>query len=190
MAVGLFDRLKSRLGLSPEADEEYYEEDAFDEGDDSDDDPEGSSRRHLYRSPYGEETGHVRRIDRGPDLDRARDAGLRAVPSVEPSPAVTARPAAAPAQMNMYVCEPKSYSEAQVIGDRFKAGTPVIMNLTHTESAAAKRLFDFACGLTYGRDGTLQKIAERVFMLTPANVSVSAEDRRRLKDTGLFTFEG
>lgn len=86
----------------------------------------------------------------------------------------------------MHITEPKSFSEAQAIADRFKSGTPVIMNLTMTQPDLAKRLIDFASGLTYGLDGGLQKVSDKVFMLTPANVDVSAEDRRRLLDKGLF----
>ena len=92
-------------------------------------------------------------------------------------------------QVKMHIAEPKSYSEAQTIADRFKQGTPVIMNLTMTPPDVSKRLIDFASGLTYGLDGGLQRVSDRVFMLTPANVDVSAGEVRRLKDTGLFTLE-
>ncbi len=68
-------------------------------------------------------------------------------------------------------------------------GTPVIMNMSMTSPDVAKRMIDFASGLTYGLDGGLQKISDKVFMLTPANVDVSAGDMRRLRDTGLFSAE-
>jgi cell division inhibitor SepF len=86
----------------------------------------------------------------------------------------------------MHIVEPKSFSEAQSIGDKFKKGTPVILNLTMTSPDLAKRFIDFASGLTYGLDGGLQKVSDRVFMLSPHNVEVTDADRRRLRDTGLF----
>lgn len=174
--MGMWDRVKSRLGLS--SDDEYYEEDE-EYYEEEPPDAEAESRTRLYRTPA--EPSGVRRVSREPDVDRAREATLRAVPSVD-------GPAAA-AQVNVHICRPKSYGEAQGIGDRFKSGTPVIVDLTLTDSDLSKRLIDFASGLTYGLDGGLQKVSDRVFLLTPPNVSVSAEDRRRLKDTGLFTYD-
>jgi cell division inhibitor SepF len=91
--------------------------------------------------------------------------------------------------MKMHIVEPKSFTEAQSIADKFKQGTPVIMNMVSTSPDLAKRLLDFASGLTYGLDGGLQKVSDRVFMLTPHNVDVSDADRRRLRDTGLFSAE-
>lgn len=93
-------------------------------------------------------------------------------------------------QVKMHIVEPKSFTEAQSIADRFKQGTPVIMNLTMTAPDLSKRLIDFASGLTYGLDGGLQKVSDKVFMLTPANVDVSAGDMRRLRDKGLFSVDG
>jgi len=89
----------------------------------------------------------------------------------------------------MHIVEPKSFSEAQGIADRFKSGMPVIMNLSETSPDVAKRLLDFASGLMYGLDGGLQKVSDRVFMLTPANMDVSAVDRQRLKAQGLFPMD-
>jgi len=93
------------------------------------------------------------------------------------------------ANMKMHIVEPRSFTEAQSIADKFKQGTPVIMNMVSTSPDLAKRLLDFASGLTYGLDGGLQKVSDRVFMLTPHNVDVSDADRRRLRDTGLFSAE-
>ncbi len=89
--------------------------------------------------------------------------------------------------MKMHIVEPKSFTEAQGIADKFKQGTPVIMNMATTPPDLAKRLLDFASGLTYGLDGGLQKVSDKVFMLTPHNIEVSDADRRRLRDTGMFS---
>jgi cell division inhibitor SepF len=76
--------------------------------------------------------------------------------------------------------EPKRFNEARDVADRFKEGSAVIMNLQDTEDAIARRLVDFASGLVYGLDGKIELIANRVYLLTPADVEVSAEDREKL----------
>lgn len=89
-----------------------------------------------------------------------------------------------PAEVHLVV--PKSFNDAQQIADRFKAGVPVILNLQGAETDLAKRLIDFSSGLTYALDGGMQRVADKVFMLTPRNVEVSAEERARLLEKGFF----
>jgi cell division inhibitor SepF len=187
------------LGLEDDWDDEYYEEGSALHNHDDDDDDEAfaPSRRDSapYESPYGSgaHPGAVKRLDRGPDLERARSGSRDEAPrSSAPLRSVpTGVPAAAPAaaNMKMHIVEPKSFTEAQAIADKFKQGTPVIMNMSSTSPDLAKRLLDFASGLTYGLDGGLQKVSERVFMLTPHNVDVSDAERRRLRATGLFSVD-
>lgn len=81
---------------------------------------------------------------------------------------------------------PKSFNDAQQIGDKIKESVPVIINLQTADADLSKRLIDFASGLTYGLGGGMQRIAERVFLLTPRNVEVSAEERARLIEKGFF----
>ena len=81
---------------------------------------------------------------------------------------------------------PKSFNDAQQVADKFRDGIPVVLNLQSTESDLSKRLIDFTSGLTYGLDGGMQKIAEKVFMLTPRNVEISAEERASLIEKGFF----
>jgi cell division inhibitor SepF len=76
--------------------------------------------------------------------------------------------------------EPRRFNEAREIADRFKDGIPVIMNLQSTDDTIARRLVDFASGLVYGLDGKIEMVANRVYLLTPADVDVSAEDRERI----------
>ena len=183
--MGLWHTLKVRLGLEDDWDDEYYDDDEGYEDDAAFSEPAADQRREVpYQSPYGSgaNPASVRKLDRGPDLDRARGGGssLRSVPAGGAS--VT--PGAA--NMKMHIVEPKSFTEAQGIADKFKQGIPVIMNMAVTKPDLAKRLLDFASGLTYGLDGGLQKVSDKVFMLTPHNVDVSDADRRRLRDTGLF----
>jgi cell division inhibitor SepF len=89
-----------------------------------------------------------------------------------------------PARVHLVV--PRSFNDAQQIADRFKQGTPVIINLQSSEQELSKRLIDFASGLTYAMDGAMQRVADKVFLLTPRNVEVSAEERARLLEGGGF----
>jgi len=89
------------------------------------------------------------------------------------------RPVAAGAS-TIHKSEPKRFNEARDVADRFKEGAAVIMNLQSTEDATARRLVDFASGLVYGLDGKIELIANRVYLLSPADVEVSAEDREKL----------
>jgi cell division inhibitor SepF len=175
--MGFMHRVKVMLGLADEYDDEYEEEYAPSEDFEDEDEPAARS----YASPYGSESGAVRRISREPDLARARDAApLRAVPS--PGDMQASGP-----QVKIHTLEPRSFSEAQSIADKFKAGQPVIMNLTGTEPELSKRLLDFASGLTYALDGGLQKVSDKVFMLTPRNVDLSTAGQVRSRTAaGLF----
>jgi cell division inhibitor SepF len=82
--------------------------------------------------------------------------------------------------------EPKRFNEAREVADRFKDGTAVIMNLQGTEDSTARRLVDFASGLVYGLDGKIELVANRVYLLTPADVEVSAEERERIAGGGFY----
>jgi cell division inhibitor SepF len=81
---------------------------------------------------------------------------------------------------------PRSFNDAQQIADRFKESVPVILNLQGSDQELAKRLIDFASGLTYALDGGMQRVADKVFLLTPRNVEVSAEERARMLERGGF----
>ncbi len=81
---------------------------------------------------------------------------------------------------------PKSFNDAQKVADKLKADVPVIINLQTADSDLAKRLIDFSSGLTYALDGSMQRVADRVFLLTPAHVKVSAEDKASLMERGFF----
>lgn len=89
-------------------------------------------------------------------------------------------------QTKVHVVEPSSFNDAQIIGDKFKVSIPIILNLQNVEPETAKRILDFASGLTYGLNGGIQRVAEKVFLLTPSNVEVSAEEKIRLQQKGLF----
>jgi cell division inhibitor SepF len=88
--------------------------------------------------------------------------------------------------VRMHLVIPKSFNDAQQIADRFKDDIPVVLNLQSSDTDLSKRLIDFASGLTYALDGGMQRVADRVFMLTPRNVEISAEERAQLIEKGFF----
>jgi cell division inhibitor SepF len=117
-----------------------------------------------------------------PDLP---SSSVRRIGGDEPVPAMTAS-AVAP-RVSMHVVEPRSFNDAKEIGDKLKVNSAVIMNLQHANADLAKRLVDFASGLTYMASGTIKKVGERIFLLTPPNVEVSAEEAREMmSDRGFF----
>ncbi len=100
---------------------------------------------------------------------RRRDGVVQAVPSVQ-----------------VHLVVPRSFNDAQQIADKFKDSVPVILNLQSSDQELSKRLIDFTSGLTYALDGGMQRVADKVFLLTPRNVEVSAEERARLVERGFF----
>jgi cell division inhibitor SepF len=122
----------------------------------------------------------VRKITRYPDLDR--------VDRVERyrSSGSSLRSVEAPPQAKVHIVEPASFNDCQEIGDKFKANIPVIINLQISDADLSKRLIDFSSGLTYALDGGIEKVADKVFLLTPSNVEVSPEEKRRLREKGFF----
>jgi cell division inhibitor SepF len=103
------------------------------------------------------------------------DAVVRTIPQTRPIPATT-----------IHRAEPKMFNDARDLGDKFRAGIPVIMNLQATEDSTARRLVDFASGLVFGLGGKIETVANRVYLLTPANVEVSAEERERLREGAFY----
>jgi len=81
---------------------------------------------------------------------------------------------------------PRTYNEARTIGEQFRNTTPVIMNLSEMDDADAKRLVDFAAGLTFGLHGRIERVTAKVFLLSPHNVTVTAQDKARIVETGFF----
>ena len=139
------------------------------------------------------ERPNVRRL--APRRDRRHDFDDWTDPEPAPETARTTvmRPARprieavpAPGSVRVHLVVPRSFNDAQQIADKFKDGIPVILNLQGSDAELAKRLIDFASGLTYALDGGMQRVADKVFLLTPRNVEVSAEERARLLERGGF----
>jgi cell division inhibitor SepF len=114
-----------------------------------------------------------------PEERPTRAANVRAMPrrGLEAAPS---------ASVQVHLVLPRSFNDAQQIADRFKDGVPVILNLQGSDVELSKRLIDFASGLTYALDGGMQRVADKVFLLTPRNVQVSAEERARMLEGSFF----
>ena len=114
-------------------------------------------------------------------LPREPDSGV----TIQPRPTVV-RPIATVQSPKVHVVAPVGFNDAQEIGDKLKASQPVIVNLQGVNRDLSRRLIDFSSGLTYGLGGQMERVAEQVFLLTPSNVEVSAEEKRRLQEHGLY----
>ena len=167
------------------------------EEDDDWDDSDGYAAEESLEQSYRERP-NVRRLTprrRGHDYDdwteseadrpAARAAARSQARVRDMRPQIEAVPN--PAGVRVHLVLPRSFNDAQQIADKFKEGTPVILNLQGSDADLSKRLIDFGSGLTYAMDGGMQRVADKVFLLTPRNVEVSAEERARVLDpTGGF----
>ena len=140
-------------------------------------DPRGMDPRGM--DPRGE----PRNIGGG-NMGGGNMGGSGAV-TVQPRPSVV-RPFTQPQAAKVHVTVPVGFNDAQEIGDKLKANQPVIVNLQGIDRDLSRRLIDFSSGLTYGLGGAMERVAENVFLLTPSNVEVSAEEKRRLQERGLY----
>src|SRR5699024_2862983 len=132
--------------------------------------PAGNGALAMDRRPEP-----VTRLHAVPEQERASvpESQSREQPSRDPLSRIT-------------TLHPTSYAEARAVGEHYRDGIPVIMNLTEMENADAKRLVDFAAGLAFALQGALDKVTNKVFVLSPPDTDVSAEDRRRIAEDGLF----
>ena len=142
----------------------------------------------VEEAQEGRREGQVRRL---PTSRRRRDEIDDIFADDEPAPTSgrtrTLRPVGnGGSDVQVHLVIPRNFNDAQQVADQFKRSVPVILNLQTTDHDLSKRMIDFCSGLTYALDGGMQRIAEKVFLLTPKNVEVSAEDRARLVENGFF----
>ena len=166
------------------------------EEDDDWDDEDGYAAEESLEQSYRERP-NVRRLTprrRGHDYDdwteSESDAQTVRAPTIRPARLRDARPQIEavpnPSSVRVHLILPRSFNDAQQIADRFKQGMPVILNLQSADAELSKRLIDFTSGLTYALNGGMQRVADKVFLLTPRNVEVSAEQRAQLLERGGF----
>lgn len=145
------------------------------------------AERESAREPVRERSSTVRSITRpsGNTVSYPTRDNLALAPQVQ----VRDRPAASAEEGRRYqitTLHPTTYNEARTIGEHFRDSVPVIMNLTEMDESDAKRLVDFAAGLAFGLRGTIERVTNRVFLLSPANVQVTAEDKAKIAEGGFF----
>ena len=170
MASGFLRRAMVQLGLVD--DDEYDDYEMYDEAH-----PVGATARSRQAAdPYDPAGSQVRPLPRdveggGVTLQPQRPAVVRPVPVQS---------------TRVHVVAPSGFSDAQEIGERLKTNQPVIVNLQEVEPELSRRLIDFCSGAVYVAGARMQKVAKQVFLLTPSNVEVSDEEKRRLQERGLY----
>lgn len=190
---GAMRRIGEYLGLLE--DTGRYDEygDAYDEYDGRD--PRHESRQESRHDRYDDEhptEQHAPRTAKLPRREAVREYDERPaapVADLTERRRVTAVAPVAPAVAELsriITLHPRTYNEARTVGEHFRDGTPVIMNLTEMSDDDAKRLVDFAAGLVFATRGTIERITAKVFLLSPPNVSVAAEDKQRIAEGGFF----
>lgn len=205
--AGMLKKGMSWLGLGP--DDEY---DDYDDYDDDDDDepsvdltstPAPSAVRAVSNNPAPRAVAPAR-VEPASEWDESDSASVRVLPAagsrrstagggvvtapepVRPRSVVRPVPAsAAPTSTRPHVVMPTSFNDAQEVGDWFRKRQPVIVNLQELDRDLARRLLDFSSGVAYGLGGTVERIASHVYLLSPTDVEISPDDRRRLRERGL-----
>ncbi len=142
------------------------------------------TNEQLEESYRRRDRHNVRRLPNAEGEDWTDEPAPRRQSSSSSSSRLRSVDVPAPAKVHLVV--PRSFNDAKQIADRFKAQVPVILNLQGADTELSKRLIDFASGLTYALDGSMQRVADRVFLLTPRNVELSAEERSRALEQGGF----
>ena len=161
------------FGLAEERDPYVDDEEEYE--------PEAQIEERYRERPNVRRLGARRRRDEFDDIFADDD-----VPSRPTTVLRSVRGANGRSDVRVHLVIPKSFNDAQQVADKFKDQIPVVLNLQGVDTDLSKRLIDFASGLTYALDGGMQRIADKVFLLTPRNVEVSAEERARLIEKGFF----
>ena len=183
---GMFKRAMLYLGLGSDEDFEAYDQQAADNYERVRPvDPSG----HVVQPPAVSPTEPTGPVDPEEAPVRPPASAVRPIPAEEAA-SRTQRPSVvrtipAPKTAKPHVIAPVSFNEAQEFADRFKQDQPVIVNLQQADRDLTRRLIDFGAGLCYGVGGSMKKVADAVYMLTPADVEVSDDERARLRDAGL-----
>ena len=166
----MFKKLMLYLGLGPdEAYEEYMEDSA-------------ARRGPLTSGEFLEERATV---ESQPLYSKESSLGESSIRPLTPESSGTVRTIQPAVASKPYAVAPKSFQDAQEMADRFLADQPVIINLQGVDAELSRRIIDFASGICYGRGGSMEKVASQVYLLTPHDVEVSVDDRRRFEQADL-----
>lgn len=199
------------LGLIEDEEDRRYSNNAYSDNDNEfNEDEEAASVRPAPRSAGSSRVRRLERANTEPATLRSVERSPERAPSRSSSGSVTSMnrerlsvasspstpsPRSVPPEENkpnyrITTLHPTTYNEARTIGERYREGTPVIMNLSEMDEADAKRLVDFAAGLVFGLRGSFERVTNRVFLLSPANVQVTAEDKAKIAEGGFFSQSG
>jgi cell division inhibitor SepF len=154
------------------AEDEEWDEDGLQTSEQLEESYRRRDRQNVRRLPSTADSEGWESDEAAPTPRRERSSRLRSV--------------TAPAPAKVHLVAPRAFNDAKQIADRFKAQIPVILNLQSADTELSKRLIDFASGLTYALDGSMQRVADKVFLLTPRDVELSAEERARAIERGGF----
>ena len=174
---GAMRKLGLYLGLV-EDDDEVRDRRVDSDADDEDDAPVPATTRRWTPADDGGRTTALRR-----STETARSP--RGSVALETPPRIVAAPPVDDTY-RITTLTPRTYNEARTIGEHFRQGTPVIINLTEMDDVDAKRLVDFAAGLIFGLRGSIERVTNKVFLLSPEHVQVTAEDKARIAEGGFF----
>ncbi|QNN53084.1 cell division protein SepF [Nocardioides mesophilus] len=143
-----------------------------------------------YDDEYYDEYDDAPRRDERAERDPARPAPVASIAErrrPQPAPVAPVAAVGTVAELSrITTLHPSTYNEARTIGENFREGVPVIMNLSEMDDADAKRLVDFSAGLVFAVRGTIERVTNKVFLLSPPNVTVAAEDKQRIAEGGFF----
>ncbi|MEC4017945.1 cell division protein SepF [Streptomyces sp. H27-D2] len=199
--AGAMRKMAVYLGL---VEDDGYDGPGFDPDDEFEPEPEPDRGRRQHQpqsEPRPERDEPVRAVhppaQREPvslGAESGRPARIAPVASITPerhnleknAPVIMPKVVSEREPYRITTLHPRTYNEARTIGEHFREGTPVIMNLTEMDDTDAKRLVDFAAGLVFGLHGSIERVTQKVFLLSPANVDVTAEDKARIAEGGFF----
>jgi cell division inhibitor SepF len=139
----------------------------------------------VYDDQYDDQ-GYAQADRHAPVPARAQPAPVADISQRRRSHGPSPASAAAAELSRITTLHPRTYNEARTVGENFRDGVPVIMNLSEMDDADAKRLVDFAAGLVFATRGTIERVTAKVFLLSPPNVTVAAEEKQRIVEGGFF----
>ncbi|MEU4918355.1 cell division protein SepF [Streptomyces parvus] len=209
--AGAMRKMAVYLGL---VEDDGYDGPGFDPDDEFEPEPEPERDRRRHQPPHQVDRDRERDRERERERDEpvrvvqppaqrepvqipaesVRPARIAPVASITPerpnmeknAPVIMPKVVSEREPYRITTLHPRTYNEARTIGEHFREGTPVIMNLTEMDDTDAKRLVDFAAGLVFGLHGSIERVTQKVFLLSPANVDVTAEDKARIAEGGFF----
>lgn len=199
--AGAMRKMAVYLGL---VEDDRYDNPGYDPDDEFEPEPEPERERRRqqpasHQTPVSDEPVRVAQppAQREPlpiPVENGRPARIAPVASITPersnleknAPVIMPKVVSEREPYRITTLHPRTYNEARTIGEHFREGTPVIMNLTEMDDTDAKRLVDFAAGLVFGLHGSIERVTQKVFLLSPANVDVTAEDKARIAEGGFF----